>query len=216
MRITKSYFTSVLVTYFLLMLVPSLVILMMFDMDISYVSVFLQIPAYVLVFTVYRKIWPSIRNQLQQKVSMSIKTLGIYIACFIILFTLTYLFGEILRSDNYEEQHNNLQLETSFQTDAITPINVVYYLCLILFIPFLEELFFRGFLYTYIAERKGWIIGLLVTSFIFGILHSGAFFFAFCISAINILLLRYTGSLRTPIYFHSIWNAINLLLLGLQ
>lgn len=41
----------------------------------------------------YKRIWPSIMNQLQQKVSMSIKALGIYIACFIILFTLTYLFG---------------------------------------------------------------------------------------------------------------------------
>lgn len=197
------------------MIVPPVIVIFALDIQSPYIGIFLQIPAYLLLFAIHKQIWPYVKKQLQQKINLSKKLILIYLACFMLLFTLTTLYSQFMKADDYQKQQNNLQPDTLAQSEGFALLTILYYLCLIIFIPLLEELFFRGFLYRYIAERKGWITGLLVSSLLFGLLHTDAFMFAFSLSTISILLLRYTGSLRAPIYFHSIWNAINLFLMTL-
>lgn len=216
MNISRTYFFTALLAYVLLMILPSIVFICLpndfaSNHTVLYGLIFLQIPAYALLFTLFRKVWFSLKKQLKQKVVISTKMVLIYLPCLVVLFALTFVYGEVMETDDYQEQQTDLQLQAS----SFSSVTIVYYLCLILPIPLLEELFFRGFIYTYIAERKGWLTGLLVSSLAFGILHDNAIFFACSLSVINVLLFRYTGSLRAPIYFHCIWNTLNLLLIAL-
>jgi membrane protease YdiL (CAAX protease family) len=71
--------------------------------------------------------------------------------------------------------------------------------------PLIEEVVFRGFLYTAWERRWGWATAALLTSFAFAALHSWGVpqFFA---SLVFIALYRRTGSLWAPMLCHSAFN----------
>jgi hypothetical protein len=62
----------------------------------------------------------------------------------------------------------NLPIDQFFQTARQAGIVSVVAVTLA---PFMEELFFRGFLYPVLARKTGAVMGILVTSLLFGLLH---------------------------------------------
>jgi membrane protease YdiL (CAAX protease family) len=71
--------------------------------------------------------------------------------------------------------------------------------------PVLEELVFRGFLFSAWERRWGWAWAAVLTSTTFAIYHPH-FGGAFVESMIFICALRRTGSLAAPITVHAIYN----------
>ncbi|MGA7377902.1 MAG: CPBP family intramembrane glutamic endopeptidase, partial [Candidatus Sulfotelmatobacter sp.] len=53
--------------------------------------------------------------------------------------------------------------------------------------PLMEEIFFRGFLYPVIARRLGAVWGVLLTAFLFGLVHSPQYGYSW--SAVLIIIL---------------------------
>jgi len=82
-------------------------------------------------------------------------------------------------------------------------------------VPFSEELFFRGILYTFLRERWGIWVAVFISSFIFGLIHGN---FAvgltgFLLGVTAALLYEYSKSLWTAVIVHVINNSLKIALL---
>lgn len=82
-------------------------------------------------------------------------------------------------------------------------------------VPFAEELLFRGVFYTWLRDRWGIWVGVLVSSAVFGIVHvdisvAGA---AFILGIILALVYEYSNSLWTAVLVHAANNSIKIILL---
>jgi membrane protease YdiL (CAAX protease family) len=71
--------------------------------------------------------------------------------------------------------------------------------------PLVEELVCRCFLYRALDRRHGWLVAMLGSSLVFGLLHPH-FAAAFVSGIVFACLYRRTGSLWAPIAVHSVFN----------
>jgi hypothetical protein len=83
--------------------------------------------------------------------------------------------------------------------------------------PFGEELFFRGVLYSMLRERWGVWIGVLVSSFLFGLIHGNLAvgLTGFLLGILTALVFEYSKSLWTAVLVHTLNNSIKIGLLYL-
>jgi membrane protease YdiL (CAAX protease family) len=84
---------------------------------------------------------------------------------------------------------------------------------LLIFAPFFEELFFRGCLYRALRARWGQLSAILVSSFIFSLLHGYFFLFlyVFIVGVVLAFMYEKRGSLVAPLAFHMINNLVVIL-----
>lgn len=82
--------------------------------------------------------------------------------------------------------------------------------------PFLEEIFFRGFLYPLIRKFLGWKSAIFFSALVFASLHFSvlAFLPITCIGCFLAYLYEKTGSLTASITFHVINNLITVLIVS--
>lgn len=79
--------------------------------------------------------------------------------------------------------------------------------------PFMEELFFRGFLYPVLARRLGKVVGILLTSALFGLLHgaqlgySWAVLIIFLVGIVLTTVRAITKSVASGFLVHIGYNA---------
>jgi len=85
------------------------------------------------------------------------------------------------------------------------------------FIPFAEELYFRGVLYPWLRRRLGLWLGALINGLLFGIAHLNIAIgtAAFVLGLILALSYEYSKSLWVPFLIHAIHNSAKILLLYL-
>lgn len=79
--------------------------------------------------------------------------------------------------------------------------------------PLLEEVVFRGFLFTWLRQRMGMASGLLVQAFIFAVIHSHAasLFGLFCLALLLGLTYVYTRRMMACVWAHAFFNTMTLL-----
>ena len=87
--------------------------------------------------------------------------------------------------------------------------------------PFMEELFFRGFLYPVLARRFGLMAGITATSVAFGLIHAAQLAFAwglvlviFLVGVVLTIVRAKTGSVGSSFVVHVAYNS-TLVALGL-
>ncbi|URN95552.1 MAG: CPBP family intramembrane metalloprotease [Candidatus Pristimantibacillus lignocellulolyticus] len=138
------------------------------------------------------------------------------ITALISLSLLNYLYNYVLNWNSVMSIEEQLNTETvQFRNE--TTIQILFNILFIGFLaPVIEELLFRGFLFSYLNRSGKVLFASLLTSALFGLMHSGLFFFAFTMSIMSIMLYKYTKSLRASIYFHIAWNSLSVLLNYLQ
>jgi hypothetical protein len=80
-------------------------------------------------------------------------------------------------------------------------------------VPFVEETFFRGFLFPGLARRFGFVAGVLISAVLFGAAHlNGDAFIPLSFFGVALALLySATGSIYPSIVMHSVNNSIALL-----
>jgi len=90
--------------------------------------------------------------------------------------------------------------------------NVVLFLTIFVSIlgPIIEEIFFRGFLYSAIKKRFGIIVGVLLSSALFSMLHTNiaSFLPIMILGVLMAFLYETTSSLIAPITVHILHNSI--------
>lgn len=84
----------------------------------------------------------------------------------------------------------------------------------IAFAPFMEELFFRGFLYPVLARRLGIFVGILLTAFTFALIHApeykawGPVLIIFLVGVVLTGVRAKMKSVGASFIVHSIYNGI--------
>lgn len=90
--------------------------------------------------------------------------------------------------------------------------NVVLFLAIFVSIlgPIIEEIFFRGFLYSAVKKSFGVILGMLLSGFLFSMLHVNiaGFLPIMILGVLMAFLYEMTGSLIAPITVHILHNSI--------
>jgi CAAX protease family protein len=123
-----------------------------------------QVLVYAVVFVLMRwrvdesgqKFWTAVRWNWPQARWGGFLLLGV------VLYFVLIGLGQVLPIPK------NLPIDRFFQTARQAGIVSIVAVTLA---PFMEELFFRGFLYPVLARKAGTILGILVTSLLFGLLH---------------------------------------------
>lgn len=85
-------------------------------------------------------------------------------------------------------------------------------------VPFSEELFFRGAIYTWLRERTPLWVAVLVSAAIFGLGHAdslGVVASSFVIGVVNALVFEKTRSLWVPVIIHAANNSLAVILVYL-
>jgi membrane protease YdiL (CAAX protease family) len=87
--------------------------------------------------------------------------------------------------------------------------------------PLFEELFFRGFLYPVLARRVGAVAGILVTGFLFGLIHApqyglswAAVLIVCCVGAVLTAVRAMTKSVAASFLAHAGYNGTLMALLA--
>jgi membrane protease YdiL (CAAX protease family) len=78
---------------------------------------------------------------------------------------------------------------------------------LLLVVPAIEELFFRGYLYLLLSQNWGWTIAAIVSSGAFAALHGWHAPLMFLWSLLDVYLNNRAGSLCPSLAAHATWNA---------
>jgi len=123
----------------------------------------------------------------------------------LILYTMSYISEEMFYY--YLELGNNL---IEWPAEATPLFHILMFICLVVLAPVVEEYLFRGILLSSWTVKWGPATAILLTSFIFGILHVdpiGAFFFGIVLA----LIYFKTGSLLLVIFIHMLNNGLAVL-----
>ncbi len=81
---------------------------------------------------------------------------------------------------------------------------------LVVLAPLVEEIIFRGFLYSQLKRRIGLIGGIITTSIVFGVLHMqlNVGIDVFALSIVLCILREITGSIWAGVLLHSLKNGL--------
>jgi uncharacterized protein len=127
-----------------------------------------------------------------------------------LFFVLVILVGVIAKVFNYEPPPHAL-IDVLIVADKRNPFIVFYSIFLACALgPFVEELFFRGFLYDAIRKRWGMPSAIILTSGFFAYVHESLFAFVpiFFLGVILAYLREKRGSLIPSITMHIIHNSV--------
>jgi len=78
--------------------------------------------------------------------------------------------------------------------------------------PVKEEIIYRGILFEFFTGRYNVIVGIIISSTIFGLLHSGYPITSGIMGVIFALLFYKTKSVLPAIFLHSMWNLFVLIM----
>jgi len=98
---------------------------------------------------------------------------------------------------------HHLRLEQSLQP----PHLVMFVFVAGLIGPIVEELVFRGFLYGAWREAWGWVWAAIASATVFGLFHGIVVPQLLC-GIVLVVAMRRTGSMRTNIYTHALFNLL--------
>ncbi|MFP4367914.1 MAG: CPBP family intramembrane glutamic endopeptidase [Bacteroidales bacterium] len=120
----------------------------------------------------------------------------------LILYTMSFISEDMFYF--YLEMGNNL---IEWPAEASPLFHVLMFICIVVLAPVVEEYLFRGILLSSWTVKWGPARAIILTSFIFGMLHAdpvGAFF----VGIVLALIYLKTGSLLLVIFIHMLNNGL--------
>jgi uncharacterized protein len=116
--------------------------------------------------------------------------------------------------------HNLLLVRLGIDTQGETILRLIqmlespgwFFLVGVVFAPFVEEIFFRGFLFQGFRQKYGWVSAMLVSSVIFGAAHldPAALIPTFVLGLVLAYLFHRSNSLWPGIILHLLINGFSL------
>lgn len=131
------------------------------------------------------------------------KTYLYMVAALILVYGSQYLIMNVLHLEDATDQIDTFGLNNiSFQWWN----TILLYLAFTVITPIKEEIIFRGVLHGFLDGKFHFWVGVIASSLIFGMLHTGHAISATIMGIAFVLLYKLTKSLVVPIVFHILWN----------
>ncbi|EJV55933.1 CPBP family intramembrane glutamic endopeptidase [Bacillus cereus] len=132
---------------------------------------------------------------------------------FIIIGVSQYIMLTLLGIETAEQQRNQLS-STNIQNSVVQI--VIYILSVAIIVPIKEEIMYRGILYRFLKRKHGFIIGIIISSILFGFLHVGFPITAMIMGIVFVVLYQKTHSIIPSIILHIFWNLFSSILIILS
>lgn len=188
------------------------------DANLIFISIISVLPAHVLTFlTVWflvtnkgrRSFWETLGWSWPENFGLG-KTIGLAVGLFVLGGLITWLFGG---SETQLDQIINSSLKARFATAFLAAATG----------PLVEELIYRGVLYSALQRALGMVWAVVVVSILFAGVHVLQYYknlgviAVIVILSVSLTLVRaFTGSLLPSFVMHLIFNGIQALYLVLQ
>lgn len=169
----------------------------------SHWLLYLDAAAFVVAILIFK----SARIFLKGKFSFSPlkqgKTYLYLVAALIVVYGSQYLILNVLHLEDGGDQVDTFGLDNiSFQWWN----TILLYIAFTVITPIKEEIIYRGFLHGFLDKKFHFVVGVIVSSLVFGLLHTGHVLSATIMGLAFVLLYKLTKSLVVPILFHILWN----------
>lgn len=123
---------------------------------------------------------------------------------FIIIAVSQYLMLHVFSFESaaeQKEQLGSLGLQNSIQS-------IIYVLSVAIITPVKEEILFRGILYRFLEKKYNFLVSIIISSFIFGLIHGGLLITATIMGMVFAMLYKKTQSIIPSIILHIVWNLL--------
>jgi membrane protease YdiL (CAAX protease family) len=172
----------------------------------SHYFLFIDFVFVLILFMIFKTIRTNVLSMLQLRSLLTFKT-WVYIAISMVITFLTsyILFGVLEIQDPTQNPINTFVPAPGLE-------QLLFFIGVAIVTPIKEEIFFRGVLFRFLEQRHHFIVGLIVSSLVFGVLHPGYMLMAGIMGVIFVLLYKKTKSLAAPIMLHVLWNGLNVVL----
>lgn len=157
-----------------------------------------------IVLLVYKPVLHFIKYIWDVSVLKSGKTYLYLLVGFIIIAVSQYLMLHVFSFESaaeQKEQLGSLGLQNSIQS-------IIYVLSVAIITPVKEEILFRGILYRFLEKRYNFLVSIMISSFVFGILHGGLLITATIMGMVFAMLYKKTQSIIPSIILHIVWNLL--------
>lgn len=157
-----------------------------------------------IVLLAYKPVLHFIKSIWDLSVLKSGKTYLYLFIGFIIIAVSQYLMLHVFSFESaveQKEQLGSLSLQNSIQS-------IIYVLSVAIITPVKEEILFRGILYRFLEKRYNFLVSIIISSFIFGILHGGLLITATIMGMVFAMLYKKTQSIIPSIILHIVWNLL--------
>lgn len=157
-----------------------------------------------IVLLVYKPVLHFIKSIWDLSVLKSGKTYLYLLIGFIIIAVSQYLMLHVFSFESaaeQKEQLGSLGLQNSIQS-------IIYVLSVAIITPVKEEILFRGILYRFLEKRYNFLVSIMISSFVFGILHGGLLITATIMGMVFAMLYKKTQSIIPGIILHVVWNLL--------
>lgn len=157
-----------------------------------------------IVLLAYKPVLHFIKYIWDVSVLKSGKTYLYLLIGFIVIALSQYLMLHVFSFESaaeQKEQLGSLGLQNSIQS-------IIYVLSVAIITPVKEEILFRGILYRFLEKKYNFLVSIIISSFIFGILHGGLLITATIMGMVFAMLYKKTQSIIPSIILHIVWNLL--------
>ncbi|MBJ7998199.1 MULTISPECIES: CPBP family intramembrane glutamic endopeptidase [Bacillus cereus group] len=122
---------------------------------------------------------------------------------FLVIALSQYIILNLLGFESAEQQRDELGV-TTLKEGFFQPI--IYLISVAIITPIKEEVLYRGILYRFLESKYNFIIGMFISSVVFGLLHGGFPITAIIMGMVFAILYKKTQSIFPSIVLHILWN----------
>ncbi|SEO15518.1 hypothetical protein SAMN04488134_104123 [Amphibacillus marinus] len=172
-------------------------------MMIQYAAL-LDAVAFGLALLIFRSVRRFISNQFSMEPFKKITTYVYIVATMGLTYISQHIIINLL---SLEEEGSQVSLFGIDQME-LTAMNISFLVvAFVLLAPITEEILFRGILFGFLNKKLGFLLGLISSSIIFGLLHPGHRLSVTIMALLLTTAYFKTKSLWVTIAIHMIWNA---------
>lgn len=128
------------------------------------------------------------------------------IAGFCIFYISQYVLISVLKIDDPSSQSQDLGYDQLTGSSWVQ--YALFYFAVTIITPIKEEFLYRGLIHRFLGLRYHFIVGLMISSLIFGLLHIGFPVSATIMGLVLVLVYHLTRTLAAPIVLHIAWNVL--------
>ncbi|UOX99369.1 CPBP family intramembrane metalloprotease (plasmid) [Bacillus cereus] len=152
-------------------------------------------------------LYKPVRNYIRYIWDLSVlkkpKTYVYLLIGFLVIALSQYVILNLLGFESAEQQRDQLGV-TTLKGDFFQCVLYIFSVAIIT--PIKEEVLYRGILYRFFEGKYNFIIGMIISSVVFGLLHGGFPITAIIMGMVFAILYKKTQSILPSIVLHISWN----------